>query len=119
MDVVRQILFAVEAIPPGEYSSHQPEIPDLDPASYSEYVQLLVEAGLVEAEVLDGGYVLIHRLTWAGHEFLDAARSDSLWMKFKAKLGGEFTSIPFGVASKLLSEFAVATARSALHLPPV
>jgi len=119
MDVVRAILLAAEAIPAGTYASEQPQTPRLDGATYCEYLRLLVEAGLVEANVLDGAeYAIIHRLTWAGHEFLDSARSDTVWKKFKGALRGEFSSVPFAVASKLLSAFAVEMARSALHLPP-
>ena len=118
MDVVRPILLAVEAIPAGEYVSEQPDISGLDGGTYCEYVRLLIEAGLLEGQVLDGSeFALIRRLTWAGHEFLDSARNDTVWQKFKRALRGEFSGIPFAVASKLLTSFAIETARAALHLP--
>lgn len=118
MDLVRQILLAVEAIPAGE-DALQLEIPGIDPEIYWEHARLMAEAGLIEVNILGGaGYVIVRRLTWDGHEFIDAARNDTLWKKFKDKLRDGFSSVPFVVASKLLSEFAVAHARSLLNLPP-
>ncbi|MFM4928558.1 DUF2513 domain-containing protein [Aeromonas veronii] len=51
-------------------------------------MELLIEAGLVEGKmsrVLGGGPInfTATRLTWAGHEFLDAIRSDTVWNKTK------------------------------------
>jgi hypothetical protein len=43
---------------------------------------LLHEAGLVEAMDLGVGWKPV-RLTYSGHEFLDAARNDSIWEKAK------------------------------------
>jgi hypothetical protein len=47
---------------------------------------LCIEAGLVDGDIVkDGnGYpaaTAAIRLTWKGHEFLDAARNDTIWKK--------------------------------------
>ncbi|MGH8545557.1 MAG: DUF2513 domain-containing protein [Gammaproteobacteria bacterium] len=62
------------------------EIEGRDPVEVSYHVRLLDEAGLIEAFDLTtmGGFDWRpKRLTWAGHEFLDAARDDARWEKAK------------------------------------
>lgn len=49
---------------------------------------LMKDAGLIDAYFIEGNDVLPVgfrdlRLTWAGHDFLDAARSDTIWKKAK------------------------------------
>ncbi len=80
MNLIRLLLLETEG-----------EEPKPDVSAYTEgqrlyHSALLNEAGLVHGEViLDGdgqpaGTVTL-RLTWAGHEFLDAARNDTIWNK--------------------------------------
>ena len=63
----------------------------------SYHIMLLAKEGLVEASDLssnDGFVWKPTRLTWAGHEFLDAARDESRWTKAKdivLKKGGGLT----------------------------
>lgn len=84
MDLIRDLMLRIE----GDS--------DVDISSYSEkqqvyHMALLVEAGLIEGEIKhddqgDIKAVIFTRLTWAGHEFLDEARNDTIWKKAKAKL---------------------------------
>jgi hypothetical protein len=85
MDLAREMLRQIEARPDIdgwiEFS-----IPGRSDAELSYHVQLLAEAGFVAARDIstkgrhDWQAV---RLTWAGHEFLDAARDDSVWQNAK------------------------------------
>ena len=53
----------------------------------SNHVRLLGEAGLIEAQNLTthgGALWRPKRLTWAGHDFLDAAKNDGVWRKAKS-----------------------------------
>ncbi len=48
----------------------------------------MAEAGLIKATFLESDQagveaVIVHRLTWDGHEFLDAARNDTIWQEAK------------------------------------
>ena len=96
MDLARRILFSIEE------SEHSPlELIDLNyPEHYSSeevayHVMILAEGGLIEAQdlsTMDGFDCKPKRLTWHGHEFLDAARSDTLWEQAKAKMR-EHTSV--------------------------
>lgn len=50
------------------------------------HLALLIEAGLIRGEVTcdeqgEPGCVITTGLTWAGHDFLDAARSEGPWRK--------------------------------------
>jgi hypothetical protein len=45
------------------------------------------------------------RLTWAGHEFLDAARDEQRWIKVKESVEG-LGGIPFEVVRAELLEMA-------------
>lgn len=52
------------------------------------HVQLLIDAGLVEGFVRrdqKGAFTgaVVSRLTWAGHDFLQSVRDDTLWNKAK------------------------------------
>jgi hypothetical protein len=85
MDIVRRILMhAADAEPPIE------SIPDCDDRVFSYHVALLIEADLVHGTFTElnlqpaGG--AIFRLTWAGHDFLDAARDDTVWHAAKEKI---------------------------------
>ena len=80
MELIRLSLLEVEREEPA---------PDL--SGYSEdqkvyHMALCIEAGLVDGVIVpDGnGYPAATsaiRLTWKGHEFLDAARNDTIWKK--------------------------------------
>ncbi|MDB5295835.1 MAG: uncharacterized protein JWO31_1818 [Phycisphaerales bacterium] len=121
MDLVRAILLACEAEASGE-----PVFPlVIDGYSASQigyHATILGEAGLaigsdVTTRSDDGIRFLISRLTWAGHEFLDAARDDTAWAKAKgiaAKAGGGGIE----VLKSVLGELAKDTARRLMGLPP-
>lgn len=104
MDLIRLILIEIE-------SGKKPE----KMARYSEdeilyHCVLAHEAGLIVADVGEGESgqaeaIAIHRLTWAGHDFLDAARDEATWQKAVgkiAKTGGAWT---FDLLKGLLSEY--------------
>jgi len=82
IDLLRNILLDAESNGhlglPGEHT----------PEEIAEHVQQLLEAGLVEGQVVRNkvGILIgsaIIRLTAAGHDFLDATRNPSLWTKTK------------------------------------
>ena len=84
-DLVRQILLAVEEFP-FDGSFHDVEVEGRTENEISYHVMLLHEAGLIEALDLssqDGVCWKPQRLTYHGHQFLDAARSDTVWQKAK------------------------------------
>jgi hypothetical protein len=90
------------------------EEPKLDLSAYTEeklvyHSALLIEAGLVHGEViLDGngqpvGTVTL-RLTWAGHEFLDAARNDTIWHKASDRIKKSGVDVTISILKEILNQ---------------
>jgi hypothetical protein len=87
-DLARQILLKVEELP-FDGSFHDVEIEGHAENEVSYHVMLLDEAGLLEAgecSHLLGVSWKPQRLTYEGHQFLDAARSDTVWQKAKVRM---------------------------------
>ncbi len=85
MDLLRTILLELERHP---YDGRWPElsIPGRSEQEISYHVRLLDDAGFVEAidlSTLAGICWRPRRVTYQGHEFLDAARNDTRWTKAK------------------------------------
>jgi hypothetical protein len=106
MDTIRHILIAVE-------DSAEPVwgVPGCDDPTFSYHVGLLIEAGLVHGTTTDGPNLQpmageIFRLTWAGHEFLDTARSDTVWNTAKDKILKPGVSWSFTLLSEVLKGLA-------------
>jgi hypothetical protein len=108
MELVRTILMQTEA------SDELGGWMDLEIDGYPHnavvyHVKLLAEAGLLEAQDLTtmGGVEWKPKgLTWAGHEFLDAAKNDTAWNKTKEIVQDKGGSIPFEVFKALLIKVA-------------
>jgi hypothetical protein len=105
MDLVRDILGKLEAAEPGAgvpadaFPGHAPQV-------VACHFKLLAEAGYLDANLyeleelgpLDGS---VQRLTWQGHEFLDATRDATIWRRVKAKAAEHGGSVPIGIAKDL------------------
>ncbi|MCB9978295.1 MAG: DUF2513 domain-containing protein [Rhodospirillales bacterium] len=119
MDLARKILFLIEASEVGPRAGIDVDVPGYDKKAVFYHIMLLSEAGLIEAEYFsvlgmgEAGYEWrANRLTWEGHEFLDAARSDTLWQKAKEKTG----KLAGGVTFDILKEVLVQGGREVLGL---
>jgi len=84
LDLVREILQQVEA--------HDPTTPPLQAVGARDayHVSIMVDARLLDATVRRGIHgepldATIFGMTWGGHDFLDAARDDTLWKAAKEK----------------------------------
>ena len=96
MDLVRDILFELEKQDgSGSWMTVVLEGHSEDEINY--HLLLLKDAGFLEAAVLqDGVRAMVQpiRLTWSGHDFLNAARSNKLWegaKEFVLKTSGTVT----------------------------
>ena len=131
-ELVREILFALEDHDRSKMKG-PPEVEGKDPRLVKYHMEILVQAGLVQSEfrtlestmIRDrrGSDELIqhkkvaqgrdtYRLTWQGHEFLDAARSKSIWQEAMKK----FTDSGVGIAFDVLKAVLTHEAKSALGL---
>jgi len=117
MELIRKILLAVEGSP-GGWALAELKINGYTEAQTWYHKYLLVDAGLaigvdMAVDQSPAPEYVLRSLTWAGHEFLDAARDDTRWkraMKLVEEKGGAVT---LGVLQGLL----VAAMKSALNLP--
>jgi hypothetical protein len=90
MDLVRKILFAVEEAD-GQADLTPLLAQGITERQLSGHSALIYKAGLAEGicneEGLDGDcFCILNNLTWAGHDFIEAARNDTLWNKAKAQI---------------------------------
>lgn len=96
MDLIREILFECEK-QDGTGRMIQVKIEGHSDEEINYHLVLLTDAGFIEASVLDtqiGPIVQPLRLTWSGHEFLNAARSSKMWegaKEFALKTTGTVT----------------------------
>ena len=82
MDLIRAILLKAEES--ASLGGCQVELPGYTAEGLYYNAKLAQDAGLIEARFLPNSTEFhVLRLTYAGHEFLDAARNDNLWSKAK------------------------------------
>lgn len=117
MELVRQILVAVEARNDC-FTFEELSIEGHEPPEVSGHLEMMAEAGYVEVEdltTMGSGYRKLcpRRLTWAGHDFLDSVRNESVWTDVKRKIATQGGSLPFEVIKAL----AVSTVKAHLGLP--
>jgi hypothetical protein len=103
MDIIRLLLLQAEGEEPA---------PDLSAYTQAQQVYhsaLIIEAGLVHGEIITNGdglpaATVTLRLTWKGHEFLDAARNDTIWKKAGEKTKKAGIQVTMAVLEELLKK---------------
>ena len=75
------------------------------------HIQILYEAGLLNAEVATTAAGRIYdaipfRLTWEGHEFLDNVKDKTRWKKILQTIKDKGGSFSFELVKQLASKFA-------------
>jgi len=108
MDLVRKMLLAIET----DSSGFAPkiEIPNYTQEQIGYHAVLLGEAGLaIVVNVTSAGSkspeAMITRLTWTGHEFVDAARENQTWNQAKDMIG-KVGSASFQIWVAILAQLA-------------
>jgi hypothetical protein len=109
MDLVREIMLKVEALPPGPPVLYRMgEVEDL---VLLNHLEMLIDAGLVRGKISRsqgsrGDVIGISTLTWQGHEWIDAVRDPRVWDEAKRTLlesGGSLSFELIGaVATRIL-----------------
>lgn len=111
MDLVREILLRAEDTEYHRLKSSAFE--GKDELTVARHFELMKEAGLIEADLLclpehrgvERGTVL--RLTWEGHEFLDAARNEDVWKRTKEIVKEKGGSVSFEVLKSIVTKVAL------------
>lgn len=109
LEVVRRIVTEVRAMPVGFVMLTMDEV---DYPVFAEHVILMVEAGLLDANVQkfmsgEPPKVTITRLTWEGQNFADLIASDTIWNRVKSRVVGPGISWTFGIFTELLKQEAI------------
>jgi hypothetical protein len=117
MNLVREILMWVENQKHG-YVNGNPNIEGYSEDEIGYHVYLMYQAGLVNAaDTTSMGdkspNALLLGLTWHGHQFVDAAKDETIWSKAK----GTILKSSAGVAFDVLYGWLKAEARQRLGLP--
>jgi hypothetical protein len=107
-DFIREILFKVEKAASGEPLMTLSFNREIDAAVLGEHLEIMIEAGLIDAEVLSLQPVtfVIRRLTWAGHDFVNNARNDTVWKRVMADAKAKGSSVSMTVLNGLLTKAA-------------
>ena len=111
MDLVREILFHIEANEDGDINL---DIPEHSQDVIYRHVELMRDKGLVDAtivtssdgpehEILD---CEVRRLTWEGYDFLDAARCGTLWEQAKKQCREKTGGLAFDLLKACLIQLA-------------
>ena len=114
-DLIRELLLEFEKRCDGDQSANSRllEIESRSDTEIAYHISLLAEAGLIDAadrSTNTDSQWLVNRLTWDGHEFLDAARDRGRWQRAKETI----TSKGGGLGFDLLMEVLVTMARGAI-----
>lgn len=103
MDLIRLLLLQTEGEEP------KPDLSRYTQAQVLYHSALLIEAKLVHGSTIEDGdgeiaTTITSRLTWAGHEFLDAARNDTIWKKAGEKIIHSGVQVTVSVLEELLKK---------------
>ncbi|MGI0133535.1 MAG: DUF2513 domain-containing protein [Candidatus Micrarchaeaceae archaeon] len=87
-DLIRQILIDVAAARPGTPIRGVDYEGKYDAATIGKHVALMIDAGLLTGTVSESPDMritafVVDQLTQSGHDFLDAARDNTIWAKAK------------------------------------
>jgi hypothetical protein len=103
MNLIRLLLLETEGEEPK---------PDLSAYSVEARVYhsaLLIEADLVHGHIQTNGSgqpvgTVIWRPTWSGHEFLDAARNDTIWHKAGERIKKSGVDVTLSLVKEILNQ---------------
>lgn len=112
LDLAREILTQIEDHLYDPNGSFVVKIDGRSMEEVSYHLMLLAEAGYIEASSLpttDGTIWKARRLTWEGHEFLEAAKDTTRWNSAKALMKEKGGGMVFEVLKQLLIEMMKGT----------
>ena len=108
MDLVRAIVLAIEDDPHG-YAPRPIEVEGHTDEEVGYHVHIMAQGGLLNGIDVSSNeslspVALASSLTWAGHEFADAARDGTRWSKAKEMVVSKAGSVTIEILSKILSK---------------
>ena len=118
-ELMREILLRIEASP-SPVGFVEIDIPKHAQIEVSQHVELLSEAGFIEAydlTTMDSYDWRPKRLTYEGHEFLDTVRDPEIWRATKEtakKVGASSVEVLFEIGKNLVKQKLM---ELGVHLP--
>jgi hypothetical protein len=108
MDLIRKIMLAAESSAQG-YVGGEIKIDGYPDEQVKFHCYLIGEAGLAKTSDVTAmrdksPQAWINVLTWAGYEFLDESRSDTVWSETKKRVGKGVGTVSMAVLRQLLVE---------------
>ena len=103
MELVGKLLLGIESMPPGE-QGFQP-VEGYEYGLMVDHLFIMADAGLIDADdssSSSGRDILVHRMTWTGHEFLDSIRKGDVWQQLATK----WKHAPYEVVLELTKSLA-------------
>lgn len=108
-ELIRKLLLKIENFPASikQDFNYNLNIYGYDKDTINHHILLLVQAellnGIIHRSIINKHIEVINEtleLTWAGHDFVDSIRKDSIWNKLKSKI--DKTNLPFEVLKETL-----------------
>jgi len=121
MELIRKIVAEIRA-----RDTTRPQtldILDVDPAVLARHIELLHDAGLIEAiksEPFNAPYptIMVKDLSWAGHDFAAAIENEGVWSKIKQAFSAkELSALPLSVVKTVGIGLLEQLAKAKLGLP--
>ncbi len=118
LELIRKMVLAIEDAPSG-WAPDDLKFEGYTCAQVGYHAYLLIDAGLAKGEAIspmmgsDSFQGFISSLTWAGHEFADAARDETRWRKAMGVVQEKGGTVTIGVLTQLL----VALMKGAFGIP--
>ncbi len=115
MDLVRKILIRIEDEPSG-FVPDDLSIEGYTGEQIGYHVLIMIEAGLLDGQRVTSlssrsPVGMANRMTWEGHDFLDACREEGRWRKAK-EIATQVGGITFEVFKQVLTQIMVTQATS-------
>lgn len=115
MDFVRDILTLVSE--KGMYAKISYEdFAERTNEDFIYHIEILEEANLVKGSLTQQGVYVGPHLTWAGNDFLEAAKDDTRWQQAK-KIASDLGGTTFQVFQTILTDLIKQQVRNLMGLP--
>ena len=98
MDLVREIMLKIEALPAGPPVLYR--VSEVEDLVLLNHLEMLIDAGLVRGKIsrsqgARGDVIGISTLTWDGHEWIDLVRDPRVWEEAKTTLQENGSALSF------------------------
>lgn len=116
MDLIRKMILLIEDSPEG-WAPQPIQIEGYNEEQIDYHAYLLIDAGLAKGETISlmdsaAPKGMLHYLTWAGHDFADACRNETIWNQAKRMVKEKAGTVTF----ELLKELLVSLLRKVLGI---